>query len=161
MPIRTIFRGCLPQSLAEGRLPMARLEDAVLRQLRLQLRMPGGTYPADLRRCSAHLALAREEACQAIVLLRNGPYRPGQLALPLGDVGSLAVIGPLADRVNLGDRGSSVTRPPRGVVVTPLQGLRPARPDLRMPHVPCRGPRPGPVDLPGRLLRRRSGGGRP
>ena len=137
MPFRMIFQGCLPQALAEGRLPMARLDDAVLRQLRLQLRVPEGSYPAELRRCPEHLALAREAACQAIVLLRNEPLGQGQPALPLEDVGSLAVIGPLADRANLGDRGSSDTRPPPGVVVTPLQGLRQARPDLPIPH--CEG----------------------
>ncbi len=141
MPFRMIFQGSLPQALAEGRLPMARLDDAVLRQLRLQLRVRGGAYPADLRRCPEHLALAREAACQSIVLLRNEPCRPGLPALPLADLASLAVVGPLADRVNLGDRGSSDTRPPPGVVVTPLAGLRRARPGLPMPHADGRDPR--------------------
>jgi len=137
MPFKMIFQGCLPEALAEGRLPLARLDDAVLRQLRLQLRVPEGSYPVGLRRCEEHLALAREAACQAIVLLRNEPLGAGQPALPLEDVGSLAVIGPLADRANLGDRGSSDTRPPPGVVITPLQGLRMARPDLPIAH--CEG----------------------
>jgi beta-glucosidase len=132
MPFPMILLGCLPQALAEGRLGMERIDDAVLRQLRLQLRIPTGSYPPSLRRCPEHLALAREAARQAIVLLRNEPVVGAQLALPLRNLGSLAVIGALADRANLGDRGSSDTRPPAGAVVTPLQGLRQARPDLRI-----------------------------
>ncbi|MFN9546864.1 MAG: glycoside hydrolase family 3 C-terminal domain-containing protein, partial [Cyanobacteriota bacterium] len=131
MPFRMIFQGCLSQALTEGRLPMERINDAVLRQLRLQLRMPAGEHPPALRRCPEHLALAREAARQAIVLLRN----EGAL-LPLGDLGSLAVIGPLAAVANLGDRGSSDTRPPPGAVVTPLAGLQAARPDLPIHHDP-------------------------
>jgi beta-glucosidase len=131
MPFRMIFQGCLAKALAEGRLPMARIDDAVLRQLRVQLRVPAGTHPPELRRCPAHLALARESARQAIVLLRNEGA-----VLPLRDLGSLAVIGVLASAPNLGDRGSSDTRPPPGAVVTPLAGLRAARPDLPIHHDP-------------------------
>ncbi|MEB3185267.1 MAG: glycoside hydrolase family 3 C-terminal domain-containing protein, partial [Cyanobacteriota bacterium] len=130
MPFPMILLGSLPQALAEGRVATQRIDDAVLRLLRLQLRIPSGAYPRSLRRCPEHLALAREAARQAIVLLRNEPVEGGQPLLPLRDPGSLAVIGALADRVNLGDRGSSDTRPPAGAVVTPLQGLRLARPDL-------------------------------
>jgi beta-glucosidase len=130
MPFGMIFLGSLPDALAEGRLAMERIDDAVLRQLRLQLRIPSGEVPPSVRRCPEHLTLAREAARQAIVLLRNEPLIDGQPALPLLNLGSLAVIGELADRLNLGDRGSSDTRPPAGVAVTPLQGLRQARPDL-------------------------------
>ncbi len=135
MPFRMIFLGCLGEALAEGRLPMERIDDAVLRQLRQQLRVPAGDHPPALRRCPDHLALAREAARQAIVLLRNeGPV------LPLGDLASLAVIGPLAATANLGDRGSSDTRPPTGSVVTPLEGLKAARPELPIHHDPGRHP---------------------
>jgi len=135
MPFRMVFQGSLPEALAQGRLPMARIDDAVLRQLRVQLRVPAGTYPPALRRCPEHLALARESAQQAIVLLRNE-----QAVLPLRELGSLAVIGSLAATANLGDRGSSDTRPPTGAVVTPLEGLRAARPDLPIHHDTGRDP---------------------
>lgn len=134
MPFPMILMSSLPQALAEGRVSMERIDDAVLRQLRLQLGIPAGTHPPSLRRCPEHLALAREAARQAIVLLRNEPSSTGQPVLPLSDLRSLAVIGPLADAVNLGDRGSSDTRPPTGAVVTPLQGLRLARPDVDIAH---------------------------
>jgi beta-glucosidase len=130
MPFRMILLGSVPEALTTGRVAMERINEAVLRLLRLQLRVPGGTYPPSLRRCPEHLALAREAARQAIVLLRNEPVVEGQPVLPLRDLSSLAVIGSLADRVNMGDRGSSDTRPEAGTVVTPLQGLRRARPDL-------------------------------
>ncbi len=141
MPFPMILPGCLPQALAEGLLVPERIDQAVLRLLRLQLRIPPGVYPASLRRCPEHLALAREAARQSIVLLRNEPVGEGRPLLPLRDLGSLALIGVFADRANLGDRGSSDTRPPPGVVVTPLQGLRQARPDLPIHvsdgHDPC------------------------
>ena len=135
MPFRMIFQGSLAEALAEGRLPLERIDDAVLRQLRVQLRVPTGNHPPELRRCPAHLALAREAARQAIVLLRNEGA-----VLPLRHLDSLAVIGALAATANLGDRGSSDTRPPPGAVVTPLEGLRAARPDLPIHHDPGRHP---------------------
>ena len=60
--------------------------------------------------------------------------------LPLNGIRSLAMIGPLADTANLGDRGSSDTRPAPGSVVTPLAGLRAAAPELTVHH--CDGADP-------------------
>ncbi|WP_216904165.1 beta-glucosidase [Synechococcus sp. CCY 9618] len=129
MPFRMIFEATLPAAVAAGRLPMERIDDAVLRLLRAQQSVPTGPYPASLRRCPEHRALAREAATKAIVLLRNeGPV------LPLRGIGSLAVVGPLADTPNLGDRGSSDTRPSPGSVVTPLAGLRAAAPEIALQH---------------------------
>ncbi len=145
MPFRMILQGCLADALAAGRLSQERVDDAVRRLLRVQLQVPRGSsaeaYPPSLRRCPQHLALAREAARQAIVLLRNEPASDGRPVLPLGPLGSLAVIGPLADAANLGDRGSSDTRPPAGAVVTPLAGLRAARPELAIRHADGRNRR--------------------
>ena len=124
MPFRMIFAGCLTAAVADGRLPQQRLDDAVLRQLRAQLAVPPGSYPTSLRGCAEHRALAREAATKSIVLLQNEPFPPGPPLLPLDPARSLAVIGSLAAIANLGDRGSSDTRPEPGVVVTPLQGLQ-------------------------------------
>ena len=129
MPFRMILSACLPAAVASGRLPMSRVEDALRRQLRAQLGVPPGEYPPALRGCAAHRALAREAARRSIVLLRN----QGNL-LPLTGLGSLAVLGPLAAAVNLGDRGSSDTRPAPGSVLTPLAGLRAAAPELAIHH---------------------------
>ncbi|MFZ0407614.1 MAG: glycoside hydrolase family 3 C-terminal domain-containing protein [Cyanobium sp.] len=130
MPFPMLFEGCLEEALADGRLTIERVDDAVLRQLRAQLALPAGDYPVSLRGCPAHVALAREAATKSIVLLRN----EGSV-LPLRGLRSLALIGALATTANLGDRGSSDTRPAPGVVVTPLAGLRAADPDLQLHHV--------------------------
>lgn len=132
MPFRMIFQATLPAAVAAGSVPMARIDDAVLRLLLAQATVPGGAYPESLRGCRDHQHLAREAATKSIVLLRN----EGNL-LPLSGTGSLAVIGSLADTANLGDRGSSDTRPAPGSVVTPLAGLRAAAPELQL--FPCDG----------------------
>ncbi len=129
MPFRMIFQATLPAAVAAGRVPMARIGDAVLRLLLAQETVPRSVYPVTLRRCREHRALALEAATSSIVLLRNA----GDV-LPLTGVGSLAVIGPLADTVNLGDHGSSDTRPAPGSVVTPLAGLRAAAPEISLHH---------------------------
>jgi beta-glucosidase len=130
MPFRMVFEGVLEEALADGRLPLARVDDAVLRLLRAQLALPAGPYPPALRRSPAHLELARLAATRSIVLLRNEAA-----LLPLRGLTSLALVGRLAARPNLGDRGSSDTRPPAGAVVTPLDGLRAAAPQLAIRSV--------------------------
>ena len=67
--------------------------------------------------CREHIDLARETAEQSFVLLRN----EGNL-LPLDNSVSIAVVGDLADEINLGDRGSSMVTSTE--VATPLAGLR-------------------------------------
>ncbi len=129
MPFRMVFEGCLAQALAEGRLPQQQIDDALRRQLRARLSLPVGTYPPSLRGCTAHRRLAREAACQSIVLLRHE-----RGVLPLQGLRSLAVIGRLAAEPNLGDRGSSDTRPDPGCVITPLAGLQQTAPELEIRH---------------------------
>jgi len=129
MPFHMILAVSLEEAQAAGILPMARIDDAVLRLLRTQLALTPGPYPSALLGCPAHRALAREAATRSIVLLKNAAA-----VLPLRGVRSLAVIGQLAATANLGDRGSSDTRPAPGSVVTPLEGLRAADPALRVEH---------------------------
>jgi len=129
MPFQMIFPGCLEEALTAGTLPMARIDDAVLRLLRTQLAIPAAEVSPNLRGCATHRALAREAATQSIVLLKNSAA-----VLPLRGVRSVALIGRLAAVANLGDRGSSDTRPEPGVVVTPLEGLRAAEPSLAVQH---------------------------
>jgi beta-glucosidase len=112
-----------------GEVPLERIDDAVLRLLRQQLRfadgMPGERYGPDVVACEEHRALAREVATRAIVLLRNQSV-DGAPVLPLRieNLRRVAVIGHLAAVANLGDKGSSNVHPP--YVVTPLDGLRAA-----------------------------------
>lgn len=123
MPFKMVLAASLEEAVAQGTVPISRIDDAVLRQLRAQLAVPAGDYPPSLRGCAAHRALAREAATKAIVLLRNESG-----ALPFSGLRSLAVLGRLAAVPNLGDHGSSDTRPTS--VVTPLEGLRATDPAM-------------------------------
>ncbi|HKI74574.1 MAG TPA: glycoside hydrolase family 3 C-terminal domain-containing protein [Pseudomonadales bacterium] len=73
--------------------------------------------PAFVVESPEHLAVAREAAEKSMVLLKNA----GAL-LPLPDSHRLAIVGDLADAINLGDRGSSFVTSTE--VVTPLAGLK-------------------------------------
>ena len=120
MPFQMHFHQDLKGLIENGDVPIERIDDAVLRVLRQQLRLVRpGSYTADMAGCESHRALAREAAEKSIVLLKND----GNL-LPLQDVKKIAVIGRLADTPNTGDGGSSNTRP--AYVVTPLDGIRAA-----------------------------------
>lgn len=80
--------------------------------------------------CDEHRELARRSAARGMVLLRNEPV-DGAAVLPIpDDVGSIAVLGRLAVRANMGDHGSSDVRPPHHV--TPVDGIRAAYPDARI-----------------------------
>lgn len=72
--------------------------------------------PESVVESEAHVSLAREVAEKSFVLLRN------EKVLPLADSQSIALIGDLADEVNLGDRGSSMVTSTE--VSTPLAGIR-------------------------------------
>ena len=119
MPFRLVYRGKLKSLLDSGRVPAEAVDTAVLRILRKLLSVPKGDYPRSLCACTEHTQLAREVATKSIVLLKND-----EEALPLRGQESLALIGKLAAIPNLGDRGSSDSRP--AYCVTPLEGLRAA-----------------------------------
>jgi beta-glucosidase len=141
MPSPVMLGKRLLRAVKRGRVPLERIDDAVLRLLRQQLRaaqLGDGDYGPEVIAGDKHRALAREVATRAIVLLRNervvaagaAPARGGAAApqpvLPLKakELKRLAVIGRLADSPNLGDKGSSGVNPPS--TVTPLEGLRTA-----------------------------------
>jgi beta-glucosidase len=74
------------------------------------------TPPASVVESAEHLAVAREAAEKSIVLLKNG-----ESILPLAETQKIAVVGDLADFINLGDRGSSFVTSTE--VITPLAGI--------------------------------------
>jgi len=120
MPFQMHYHQHLKHLVESGEVPLERIDDAVHRLLRQQLRMVRpGTYDAEQVGSESHRALAREAAEKSVVLLQNA----GDL-LPLQDVQTIAVIGRLADTPNTGDDGSSNTRP--AYVVTPLEGVQAA-----------------------------------
>jgi beta-glucosidase len=118
MPFQMHFHSRLKELVESGEVPKERVDDAVRRILRRQLRLPPpGGYDRSQAGSTAHEALSREVAEKSIVLLKNEND-----LLPLAENGSIAVIGRLAATPNLGDTMSSSTRPV--TVATPLDGIQ-------------------------------------
>jgi beta-glucosidase len=157
----------LPRLLRQGAVSQAMLDDAVRRVLRAKYRLGLFDDPyrySDTARERSRtmtpeaIAEARDMARKSIVLLKNAPGPGGRPVLPLRkDLGTIAVIGPLAD-----DSGSALGgwaargRPEDAVTV--LAGIRsaargsstPAAPTTRSP---TRAASPRPCAPRGRLTR--------
>jgi beta-glucosidase len=131
MPFAMLHDRDLKALANRGEVSLTRVDDAVLRVLRQQLRFAQGrdpkAYARDVIGCDEHRRIALEAARKSIVLLKN----EGGI-LPLNGIRKLAVIGVLADTPNTGDGGSSNTRP--AYVVTPLQGLREGSSGIEIIH---------------------------
>lgn len=126
MPAPLLWGDRLARAVDQGAVPLERVDDAVLRLIRTQLRFAAvgdEDYGPEVIASAEHRALARQVATRSMVLLRNEQV-DGRPVLPLlaADVRRVAVIGRLAATPNLGDHGSSAVTPPS--VVTPLNGLR-------------------------------------
>ncbi len=125
LPRFDCFGEPLETALAEGRVDELLLDDAVRRVLRIKFRI--GLFDDPLvdveqavstSNCGEHRALAREMARQSLVLLRN---ENNTLPFPRG-LRSLAVIGPNADAIQLGDYSWDLYGKDR--IVTVLEGIR-------------------------------------
>lgn len=128
MPYRMRRYDGLEAAISSGTVSWGRVEDAitptVATMLRFQDRLEASATGRDVLQRPEHRALSRRVASASMVLLRNEEVG-GQRLLPLDEApSSTAVIGRLADLVNLGDGGSSDVW--ADDVVTPLQGLREA-----------------------------------
>jgi beta-glucosidase len=125
MPWTVAYGSTLVAAVEKGEVPLAVIDEAVLRLLRRKIeyatRPDPIAYPETLVRAAEHVALAREVAERGVVLLKNDG---GLLPLREGSVKTLGVIGRLADAPNLGDYGSSRVYPPDTVTV--VEGLRDA-----------------------------------
>jgi beta-glucosidase len=133
MPLTMHFGRRLRKLVRRGDVPESVVDEAVLRILRQKIRFaqvgePERSGPAAVASLE-HRTLAREVACKSIVLLRNEPVEDTpHRVLPIDTARTkrIAVIGRLAQAPNIGDKGSSMVRPP--YVVTPLEGIRAAVP---------------------------------
>jgi len=116
MPFRQSFDAHLPQLMAGNQVPITRLDDAVLRLLRVQ-HIPRTSVPVSFDR-KAHRELSLQAARESFVLLQNRdrllPFQPS--------TGKIGVFGRLANEANTGDHGSSNTQPEH--VVTCLEGIQ-------------------------------------
>lgn len=116
MPGNTYFGAPLAQAIAEGSVPMARLDDMVHRILRSEF--AAGLF--DRRRTDqvpdifAGLATARQIAGESIVVLRDSNT---VLPLDAGRIKSIAIIGGHADVGVLSGGGSAQVNPPGGNAV--------------------------------------------
>ncbi len=134
-----VYLSRLPGVDRQGRLSHAVLDEAVRRVLRAKYRLglfrdPYHGASVERERATllapAHLALARQDARESMVLLKNDGG-----VLPLRkDLQRLAVIGPLADdaRSMIGPWGG-LGRPEDAVTI--LQGIRKAVPGMQVDYV--------------------------
>ena len=131
MPFRQQRAGQLAAAVADGRLPVAAVDDAVGRIVGTVLRFAEVlSRPVDTTAVAGpvHRALAREAATSAITLLHNDGVLPIDEAI----VDRVAVVGRLAAIANLGDRGSSEVLVDDAVTI--LDGLRLALGTDRLVH---------------------------
>jgi beta-glucosidase len=128
MPFTWHYGKKLQKIVESGQVPEALIDDAVFRILKQKIRFAQigepERYGPQQAACKEHRMLAREVAQKSIVLLKNVEIpETGKPLLPLDktEIKRLAVIGRLAAEGNIGDKGSSMVRPP--YVVTPLEGI--------------------------------------
>jgi len=137
MPYRMVRAAHLPAALRDGTASWDDVRAAVTRVVSTLLRFDAVlSAPApepETIGADEHVALAREVAGRSVVLLRN-ELVAGRPVLPLDapSLRSIAVNGPLADRVNLGDGGSSDVFSLDNVTV--LAGIAAAAPHAEIVH---------------------------
>jgi beta-glucosidase len=119
MPSANHYGAPLVDAVGNGSVPRTVIDAAVRRILRQKacfaVERRGDPAVVESRE---HVALAREVAEKAIVLLKN---ERGALPLSLQDLPDVVVVGKLGAEANLGDHGSSSVTPTSAV--SPLQGL--------------------------------------
>lgn len=128
------FCAALIDAVNAGEVPVSRVDDAVLRILRPMFALGLFDEPATVQPLpeAENGEFAREVSERASVLLKNdGPF------LPLGDVGSLAVVGTDADVVVQGG-GSSQVLPT--YTVSPVEGITARAAGATVSHVPGTDP---------------------
>ena len=140
MPYRMVRAMHLPRAIAEGSVSWDDIRRSAERIVATILRfddiLSAPPPKSSLISSPDHIALSRRAAAQSIVLLKNDSV-DGSPVLPLDakNLRTIAVIGRLADAVNLGDGGSSDVFSLDNV--TALQGIRAAAPSTAITH--CEG----------------------
>ena len=123
MPRAKYYGRKLEKALKLGKVPPKLVDDSIRRILRTVLKFTTKEdpqiYDSELIGCDDHVLLAREVAEKSMVLLKN---QNKLLPLNTNEMDSLAVLGPLSDKKNTGDHGSSYVR--QNNIITPLQGIK-------------------------------------
>lgn len=119
------FMDHIPAAVRDGKLTEARLNDALTRVLRVRFRLgefdafesgPFSTISPSVVDSAEHRAVALKAAQESIVLLQN---RDDLLPLDKEKIKSIAVIGPLADRIVINNYNGKA-----GYTVSALQGIK-------------------------------------
>ena len=119
------YENNIPAAVREGKLTEARLNDAVVRVLRVRFRLgefdpfdavPYSKILPEVIGCAQHRAVALRAARESIVLLQN---RHHFLPLDQAKLKRIAVLGPLADQIPLNNYNGKT-----GPLVTPWQGIK-------------------------------------
>jgi beta-glucosidase len=133
MPLTINFGKRLMRLVQKGIVSEEVIDEAVLRILRQKIKFAQIGQPERYRPEAVlspeHKALAREAAQKSMVLLKNEPVGDSfHRVLPIDTtrIKRIAVIGKLVVKPNIGDKGSSMPRPP--YIITPLKGIRTAVP---------------------------------
>lgn len=116
MPVANNFGKKLEEAVLSGAVPEAHVDEAASRLLRQAFRFisddnQAGYDEAEIA-CPKHAQVALEAARKGMVLLKN---ENNALPLDRGNIKKLALVGRLADKANLGDRGSSIVTPPYSI----------------------------------------------
>lgn len=123
MPTAKHFGKKLKEAIRDGKVSEKTIDNAVKRIMRQKFRFisPDNMSGYGMSKVGGkeHASLALDVARKGIVLLKN---EDSLLPLHHESIKTLAVIGKLADRANLGDKGSSNVKPP--YAVTPLEGIK-------------------------------------
>lgn len=118
-----LFNEFLPEALEKNLVSMATIDRALSRVFRARFRLgmfdppervPYAKIPASVIGCRKHIELAREIACQSIVLMQNNPVNNTGPLLPLtfSAIHRIAVVGNSAGKAEFGDySGVSSIRP--------------------------------------------------
>jgi beta-glucosidase len=133
MPAGILFGQPLQQAVMNGQVPESVIDEAVSRGLRKKLEFHLDAPPTvdpSVVESPRHTQLTLQVEHEGLVLLKNAN---ATLPLDRATIGSVAVVGPLADTVNLGDTGSSNSVPT--YAVTPLQGIQDRAMGVKVSHV--------------------------
>jgi beta-glucosidase len=119
------FQNNIPAAVNEGKLTMARLDDAVTRVMRVRMKLgefdsfesgPYSKISPSVIDSAEHRAFALKVAQESIVLLQN---RNNLLPLDKTKLKRIAVLGPLADQIITNNYNGKYS-----VAISPLQGLK-------------------------------------
>ncbi len=120
MPTGIYFGARLKQAVESGQIPLALLDEKLIRRYRTMMSFGYWDHPPVRREIPpAHAGTALKLGAEGVVLLKN---TGGRLPLKTNGIHSIALIGPHAIRAMTGGGGSSQVNPI--LTVRPAEGIR-------------------------------------